>query len=358
MNFIPELLLALVILCLCGFLGVGVLIFFELAENLAAKRRNKGTPSTLPDRQDKAQRLSGADALLTGDMILIGLAVTAHVAAVFTGQSFSRCTAVFMSIVGVALLFAAVMFLFRQTERISRIFHRKKNNAESSVVNAVQKPDSVEKLLTGIFWILVAAQLTGLLWNAGVYAKGDMTVETVGSFLQTDGIYRVNPMTGQAYTEGIPSRLKILCLPSLYGFLSRLWGLTPERVVTSAVPIWVFVSCYAAFFCVGKSLFPENRKKRWCFLITTVIIIWAGSSFYSMDGFDLLYCGYRGVTIRNLVIIPYLISLCLRKKWISVILCILAEACIVWTLYGLGACLLITAGLILTGRRQRHGGAS
>lgn len=185
-----------------------------------------------------------------------------------------------------------------------------------------------------------------------------MTVETVGSFLETDGIYQVNPMTGQAYTEGMPARLKILCLPSLYGFFCRLSGLTPERVVTAVVPVWVFVSSYAAFSCVGKCLFPESRKKRSCFLITTVILMWAGGSFYSMDGFDLLYCGYRGITIRNLVLIPWLISLCLRQKWLPAILCILAEACIVWTLYGMGACLLTAAGLFMAGRRQRNGRAS
>ena len=30
-----------------------------------------------------------------------------------------------------------------------------------------------------------------------------------------------------------------------------------------------------------------------------------------------------------------------------VVLCILAEACIVWTLYGIGACLFVTMGMVL-----------
>lgn len=325
MNYVPELLLALVILCLCGFLGSGMMLLFY-----------------------KEQKLCVADALLTGDIILIGLAVTAHVAAVFSGQSFSRCTIFFIGVLGAALFFAAVLFLFFGS------FHKKKITERTPAVDKSPKMDSVEKILLIILGILVITQLLYLLWNAGAYARADMTVETVGSFLQTDGIYQVDPMTGQAYTQGIPSRLKILCLPALYGFLCRLSGLDPENVVTVAAPVWVFISSYAAFFCVGKRLFPESRKKRICFLITTVIVMWAGSSFYSLDGFDLLYCGYRSVTIRNLVLLPYLISLCLGKRWKSVILCILAEACIVWTFYGLGACLLMLVGLFLAERGRRN----
>lgn len=354
MNFIPILLLALAVLCLCGFLGSGAMILFLLAGRSAAKRtRRRETPSAFSRRKDRAQKPCWADALITGDLIITGLAVTAHLAAVFTGQSFSGCTVIFVGLLGAALLLAAVLFLFYG------LSHRKDRvGGELPPADVIKKPDPTEKFLTGIFWVLVLAQMCCILWNAGVYTKGDMTVETVASFLQTDGIYRVDPMTGQAYAEGIPSRLMILCLPTLYGVFCRLSGLTPESVVTAAVPVWVFVSSYAAFSSVGKSLFPESRKKRSCFLIMIVLLMWAGSSFYSMDGFDLLYCGYRGVTIRNLVLIPYLLSLCLRKKWGLTILCIMAEACIVWTFYGLGACVLTAAGLLLAERRLRNGRAS
>ena len=346
MNFIPVLLLALAVVCLCGFLGSGALILFDSVGKLIAKKCRR---KTSPHGKDKGQEQGAADGLLTGELILIGLAVTAHAAAVFTGQSFSRCVIIFLGILGAALLLASVLFLYYGLSRKGR-----KNNGERASISERKKPDTVEKFLTGIFWILVVIQLIYLLWNAGVYMRGDMTVETVGSFLQTDGIYQVNPLTGQAYAEGMPSRLMILCLPSLYGIFCRLSGLTPESVVTLAVPVWIFVSSYAAFFCVGKSLFPDSRKKRVCFLTVITILMWAGCGFYSMDGFDLLYCGYRGVTIRNLVLVPYLISLCLRRKWKSVILCILAEACIVWTLYGLGACLITAVGLFLAGRGWRN----
>lgn len=347
MNFIPALLLALVLLCLCCFLGGGAWILFYLAGEPSAQKRRKGASF---QRVDKAQRLNGADALLTGELILTGLAVTAHLAAVFTGQSFSRCRILFLGILGAALLLAAGLWLLYLIKR--------KSKEEPLAANEIKNPDREDRILTGIFLMLALAQLVYLLWNAGVYTQGDMTVETVGSFLRTDSVYGVNPMTGQAYTAGIPSRLKILCLPTLYGIFCSLSGLAPDIVVTAAVPVWIFVSSYAAFFCVGKSLFPESRKKRSCFMITIVILMWAGGLLYGMDGFNLLYCGYRGVTIRNLVLLPYLISLCLRRRWKPGALCVLAEACIVWTFYGLGACVLTAAGLFLAERGRRDGGAS
>ena len=77
--------------------------------------------------------------------------------------------------------------------------------------------------------------------------------------------------------------------------------------------------------------------------------MWAGNYMYGMDGFGVLSCGYRGVTIRNDVLVPWLLSLCLRKRWGAAILCVLAEACIVWTFYGFGVCAAVTAGMAAAG---------
>ena len=88
-------------------------------------------------------------------------------------------------------------------------------------------------------------------------------------------------------------------------------------------------------------------KKRICFLIVVAALIWAGTYFYVMDGFQVMYCGWTGTAIRNGVLLPWLMSVCLRKKWGYALLCILAEACIVWTFYGMGVCLVVVVGMIL-----------
>lgn len=45
-----------------------------------------------------------------------------------------------------------------------------------------------------------------------------------------------------------------------------------------------------------------------------------------VDGFDVFYGGFRGVTIRAAVLLPYLLSCLMDRKYTGVILCILAEA--------------------------------
>lgn len=65
-----------------------------------------------------------------------------------------------------------------------------------------------------------------------------------------------------------------------------------------------------------------------------------------VDGFDIFYGGFRGVTIRAAVLLPYLFSCLFERKYLGAVLCILAEACMVWTLYGAGVCLLVTVAWV------------
>ena len=67
------------------------------------------------------------------------------------------------------------------------------------------------------------------------------------------------------------------------------------------------------------------------------------------EGFDVFYGGFRGVTIRAAVLLPYLLSCLMDRKYTGVILCILAEACMVWTLYGTGVCLLVAVAWLVLG---------
>lgn len=202
-----------------------------------------------------------------------------------------------------------------------------------------------ERLLYGIFALMVALQLIFIVMGNAIYRKGDMMVETVGSFLVSDGIYQVNPMTGMPYTEGLPLRLKILCLPTLYGALCRWTGLQPALVVQRIVPVLVLLSSYVSFSLLGRALFPENGRKRAWFLLLVSLLFWVEAYRYGMDGFNLLCCGWRGVAIRGGVLLPWTLSLCLRRKRLGVVLCVLAEASIVWTFYGCGACLAMAAGM-------------
>lgn len=280
------------------------------------------------------------DYLIIGEIGIIGLAEAAHLACLFLNLPFSKGAMLF-GISAAAMLVAGATFLtLRRLGRRSRLCRHSLTKAGRGQSEAV---------LLSLFGAIVASQLIFVGMGNTIYRQGDMTVETVGSFLATDAVYQVNPMTGMPYAQGIPLRLKILCLPSLYGSLCRLTGLEPVAVVQRIIPVLVLMSSYVAFSLLGRALFPEEGRKRACFLLIVSLLFWAGAYRYGMDGFNVLCCGWRGVTIRNVVLLPWLLSLCLRGRWQGAVLCVLAEACLVWTLYGCGACLAVTAGMALAG---------
>lgn len=281
-----------------------------------------------------AEKYSVADMIPAMAVMIIGAAELAHLCGAFLHRPFHFCALVFgAAAAAVVLLMGAV------TLRVQGRKQREK-----------KKGTMAEWILLGLFLAVVATQLLFLLSNREIYRQGDMTVETVGSFLQTDAIYQVNPMTGQPYQQGIPSRLRILCLPTLYGALCSLLHLTPQLLVWRVSPIVTLIGCYGAYSALGNCLFSGNKRKKRAFLLTVSLLIWAGGYLYGMDGFGILYCGWRGVTIRNTVLLPWVVSLSLRRRWIPVILCIVAEACVVWTLYGMGACLFVALGLCVVER--------
>ena len=296
------------------------------------------------------QELTLADGILTGGMICIGLAEAAHMGAVVLGWSFSRCVLLFGVAVGtvtaLALGVLVLSFLFG---------HKNEQALKKERPKLIERQGNVSVYLPlGIFALLALWQFAMIRKGQAVYVDGDLTLETVVSFLERDAIYEMNPMTGRPYALGIPSRLKILCLPSLYGALCSMFVLEPATLVMKMIPILVLAGSYLAYYTLAKYFFPKDAWKRGVFLAVAALLMSTGDYLYGMDGFGLLHSGFRGVTIRGAILLPYLFGLLLRRKYKLVLLCILAEVCIVWTFYGLGACAAVTAGMLAIGGVCRY----
>lgn len=271
------------------------------------------------------------DYLLIWAIMILGLAEIMHGGALFLGWSVSCCSKLFAVGLG-GLLVTAIGFTihYGRTRKISLC---------PNACYAWYMP----------FVILAVSQIAFICLGNGTFRNGDMMVETVGSFLVNDGVYMVNPMTGNPYTAGIPLRLEILGLPTLYSMFCCLTGAEPVFMVQKVIPVCVVLLSYAAFSVLGDVLFEKRTRGKAIFMALVALLLWAGAYMYGMDGFNLLCCGWRGVTIRNLVLIPWLISLCMRKLKFGILSCLAAEVCIVWTLYGLGMCLVVTVGMVIAG---------
>lgn len=276
------------------------------------------------------------DLAVTFFILIIGASEAAHLLGAFLRKPLAVCAVFFAVAVGAA---CAIMILLCLWYRKSR------NKAIGRFPASSAKGKDTVMLVVILLFIL--SQAVFIIWGKGVYRQGDMTVETVGSFLRSGSVYGLNPLTGNPYTAGMPFRCKVLCLPTLYAVLGEALSLEPAVLVRRVIPVVMLLLCYASYECLARSLFPDNRSKRLLFLMITALLIWVGDYRSGMDGFDLLRAGWRGVTIRNTVLVPYTISLCLRRKYIHGVLCCLAEMCLVWTGFGLGACAFVMAGLVL-----------
>lgn len=301
------------------------------------------------------QKMTRADSVLTGWMIVIGLAEAAHLAAVISGRSFSDCLKIFLPGLAVCTMAAAVLlFVSGRQQKQNKADAREAERFKIKSMMTENPHRAQEQIIFLIFGILVLIQFALLETGGEIYPTGDMTVETVNTMLATDTLYQVNPMTGLPYVQGLPMRLKILCLPTLYAMLCKLFGMSAAELVRGLMPLITLIGGYLAYYTAAQAVFPGDRRKRGIFLVITALILWVGNYTYGMDGFGMQYAGFRGVSFRGLILLPYTFGLILRKKWRLLPLCILAEACILWTLYGMGACLFVTAAMLVTGLLRKR----
>lgn len=286
----------------------------------------------------KTQKICVAEKMIAGWLVVIGLAEIAHLAAAFLEWTFSRAVVMFVAAAAVLTLLAGVIWLWSAR----KLGLKSKSHRRSGKKTTFEMKPFIFGLILS-FVLLVIWQIVTVMSKDAVYRTGDMMVETVESFLETGCVYAINPLTGRAYEIGIPLRIKILGLPTLYGALCSLFGLTGVDLVWRYIPLMVLLLSYMAFWLIGKTLFDGEKEfeKRLVFMVLVALTLCVGDYMYGIDGFGILHCGFQGSVIRNVVLVPYTFALALRRKWRPIALAVLAEACIAWTLYGMGVCLVI-----------------
>ena len=276
-----------------------------------------------------------ADCVVCGFLGNIGVLQITHVIGLLGKLSLDMTGVIFF----VLLLAGAVLMSAISLIGVIRNKYQYSNRIPHDVV-----PNSLPLIVLGMFFV----QSIFIFCRNPIIVVGDITLETVQSFLANDGIYRVMPLTGAQSEVGIPLRHTILCLPTLYAILADKLGLDAELVVCHVVPVVVLGVSYLAYFRLSESLFEKKRlKERYYFLLAVSVLFTFSEQAAFLDGYGALHAGYLGTSIRNLILVPYVFSAMLEKRYWKAILCILAEACIVWTFYGCGVCVAISLGMLI-----------
>lgn len=276
--------------------------------------------------------------IIEGFLVLIGIAEAVHLSAMFMKLPFSLCAYVLAGLALATVVFALCIRLAKRRKTVA---------AEVKKEVGFLKLFKVYPVMFCSIAFLMILQIVWNYWMHVPYLASDITGETVQSFLISDGVYTVNPLTGEAFSAGMPTRLKILCLPTLYGAICKLTGISVPVLVYSVVPSFVLVITYLVYSRWALYLFPQEGKKQAFFMLFVVLLFQFGCYTAAMDGYALFFAGYTGAGIRAGIVLPYALLCCLREKWKSVVLCILAEVCVVWTLYGLGYTVVIVMAFLL-----------
>lgn len=272
--------------------------------------------------------------IVEGSMIMIGLAEAAHLTALFLGQPFHVCT-ILMAGLFLGAFFAALL---------STVIKRRKAGGQGKAGESrFLKLFRVYPLLFLLIGLTIVLQIIWNYWMHTPYLEGDITGEIVQTMLVSDEIYTLNPMTGLPFTDGMPMRLKILVPPTLFAALCRWSGLPVQLLVYSIVPSAVLLLSYLVYSRWAAWLFPQEGKKQAIFMLFVILVYQFGCYSGAMDSFLLFFQGYQGAAFRAGVILPYALLSCLKRNWKSVILCLFAEVCVVWTFYGLGYTVVIVA---------------
>ena len=324
---------------------------------------------------DRKRERDWRENAVTGAILLIGLAEFVHIYGAFLGHSLTICTRYYLVIIAISLLLTGLIFLCmkhgkkdqekRDQEKANRTTETKsqqkvsvisgKKDSKKSVWSINKKKQMKEPLKESVYWlytvlaflIIIQLCITNAENQTGRYfTETDATPETVQSFLATDSIYQSNPLTGQAYESGMPSRLRILDLPTLYAMIVRASDVGMESLLYVVMPLLVITLFYLAYYQLAKRLFDDETEKA-LFMVVVAIVVTAGTYTLPLDGAQLLYDSHTGPAIRNCVLVPYTIASVLDGNWKKVLLCVACEACIVWTLYGCGVCLLIGLGFLM-----------
>lgn len=277
---------------------------------------------------------SFADSYLLGILACIGMTEVIHFVGVWGGSTLSKTGILLAILVAVITMLSVIIS--------SYCYFKDKSRYPCRVVEGRVTPPLLITLL-----ILVGGQALFIYCFKMPVTSGDIILETVQSFVAENGIYRVLPLTGTVSEQGMPIRYTVLCLPTLYAMLSIGFHMEPEILVCHIIPITVLAASYLAYYRLSATIFgKEKQEKRFMFLLIVAIVFTVSDHAVFMDGYYTLHNGYTGVAIRNLILVPYTFCAALEGRWWKAVLCILAEACIAWTFWGCGVCVVITLGIL------------
>ncbi len=282
--------------------------------------------------------------LVTGLWVILGCAEAAHLITLITDrslQTYTQLCGIFVA-AGMLVYVGILCWMHRKWPKPERI------NLERKV------------LWQGVlFAALTVLTLVHFLQGYVPDLQDAVYDITIGN-VESGRIMEVHPFLGQAGGSGMPLRMKILGLSSLYSSLITISQQSIYMIMCKMVPIVIWCCTMLVYQAFGEKLFPHNREKRWLFLSMIALFLLITSKSTGLAGYRVFFAGFSGETIRGVLLMPYALYVSWQRKWLLAVLSIVVEACLVWTTWGIGYCTVIVVCMLLVhlwaDRRCKHAG--
>ena len=123
-----------------------------------------------------------SDILIGGSLIIIGLTEVAHLAGCLLGWSFLTVTDLMLAEIVIMVIAAILFSLIRHKKAVAVTVIAGKTAPEKKKVLRMQR------ILTGILAFFILLQILRILTGERAWLDGDMTLETVNTFLKENAI--------------------------------------------------------------------------------------------------------------------------------------------------------------------------
>ena len=170
-----------------------------------------------------------------------------------------------------------------------------------------------------MLWFLVPAVLLfaySYFYLVPSFANND-TWEFVATSVAKGRVFEYSSMTGRRMIAGLPIFNKIQVMPLLYVVLADFFGIPVDVSAGVLVPAVVFVLNLSLIYAIGRELGCSDRSY---FMILYMLVLMSGTYLPSFGvpvtlGYAILREGYCGYAVAYGVVIPAVLLLLLKKKY-------------------------------------------
>lgn len=150
----------------------------------------------------------------------------------------------------------------------------------------------------------------------------DDTFEIVLESITTDSVYLYSSMTGKLMEAGLPIFNKVYVMPMFISVFCGFFGISAEVFAGYILPSVLFVLNCAIVYKLAKELKVLSKS---LFMLAYLMVLMAGTYLPTRaipvtTGYALLREGYSGYAVAYAVLIPFVLYLCVKKRYVYAVL--------------------------------------